>query len=177
MARLTVQVNEGNAPALGVEVIVQLAAPDRLRASGARVQNDPITRHTNLQGLAVFDLPASTEYVGQSLYAVRIAKSKPVSFAMPTADRTLNQILGSPQPTTPGNLPSAGTYAQATSPPNPAPGTIWFDTSQVPPLGQWWDGSYLERPGRRVRRWPQPASGGRKSGRWGGRLGGGRQHR
>ena len=141
MARLTVQVNEGNAPALGVEVIVQLAAPDRLRASGARVQNDPIIRHTNLQGLAVFDLPASTEYVGQSLYAVRIAKSKPVSFAMPTADRTLNQILGSPQPTTPGNLPSAGTYAQNTSPPNPAPGTIWFDTSQVPPLGQWWDGS------------------------------------
>ena len=141
MARLTVQVNEGNAPALGVEVIVQLAQPDRLRASGARVQNDPITRHTNLQGLAVFDLPASTEYVGQSLYAVRIAKSKPVSFAMPAQDRTLNQILASPQPTTPGNLPSAGTYAQATSPPNPAPGTIWFDTSQVPPLGQWWDGT------------------------------------
>ena len=141
MPRLTVQVNEGNAPLLGAEVSVQLAAPDRLRASGAQVQNDPIVRHTNLQGLAVFDLPASTEYVGQSRYSVRIAKSKPVSFAMPAQDRTLNQILGSPQPTTPGNLPSAGTYAQATSPPNPAPGTIWFNTSQSPAEGQWWDGT------------------------------------
>ena len=141
MPRLTVQVNEGNQPALGIEVIIQLAQPDRFRTSGAQVDNRPITAHTNLQGLAVFDLPASTEYVGQSLYSVRVAKSKPVSFAMPAQDRTLNQILGSPSPTIPGNLPSAGTYAQATSPPNPAPGTIWFDTSQVPPLGQWWDGT------------------------------------
>ena len=141
MPRLTIQVNEGNQPALGVEVTIQLAQPDRLRASGAQVQNDPITRHTNLQGLAVFDLPASTEYVGQSLYSVRIAKSKPVTFAMPEQPRTLNQILASPQPTIPGNLPTAGTYAQDTSPPNPAPGTIWFNTSQSPVQGRWWDGT------------------------------------
>ena len=83
MPRLTVQVNEGNQPALGIEVIIQLAQPDRFRTSGAQVDNRPITAHTNLQGLAVFDLPASTEYVGQSLYSVRVAKSKPVSFAMP----------------------------------------------------------------------------------------------
>ena len=142
MARLTVQVNEGNAPALGVEVIVQLAAPDRLRASGARVQNDPITRHTNLQGLAVFDLPASTEYVGQSLYAVRIAKSKPVSFAMPTArqDTQPDTRLASADHT---RQPAKRRHLRTShfSPPNPAPGTIWFDTSQVPPLGQWWDGT------------------------------------
>ena len=67
-----------------------------------------------------------------------------MSFAMPSMDRHLNDILTSPQPTTPGNLPSAGTYAQPTAPPNPAPGTIWFDTSQSPPLGQWWDGDSWE---------------------------------
>ena len=67
MPILTVQVNDAEGPANGVEVVVQLAASDRLRAGGAEVTNDPIVRHTNLAGVATFDIHGTEELVGQSL--------------------------------------------------------------------------------------------------------------
>ena len=86
MPILTVQVNDAEGPVNGVEVIVQLAASDRLRAGGAQVTNDPIVRHTNMAGCgrpSTSTAPKNLSVRGCTP-SVRGAKSRPVSFAMPS---------------------------------------------------------------------------------------------
>ena len=123
-----------------VEVPTDRAVPDA-DDPGRQIVGSTITRHTNIDGQAFFDLVPTAQLVGRSRYSVRWTGGNPVSFVMPDRDVSLYDIQ-----TTPASPPDTfvyppSVYYGSSTPSGPATNALWVDTSAPPPVMRIWSGT------------------------------------
>lgn len=110
--RLTIDLRGVTDEPVGVAVQVEVpqdrAVPDS-DDPGRQIVGGTLTRHTNIDGKAVFDLVPTEQLLGRSLYSVRWAGGNPYSFPMPARNISLYDIQGIPAPASPAQV---STYQQ-----------------------------------------------------------------
>ena len=169
--RLTVNLFDFTDQAVSVPVTIQLdtatTAPADPPLPARYIVPHAVTRHTNQQGVAIFDLEPSANLAGQPQYRATWTGGAHAGylFYMPDNDASLYQVVVQPTaPPAPATLPVGltdgdvvigqdGEYQLkkilhlAPSPPsNPATNAIWWDSTTTPPdpryttnAGQTWN--------------------------------------